>query len=281
MVGCGFCWLATSLLNTPSRALVALGLLFTTVPMAFVVWMSHAFPSGRLRSPVSVATVAGGFVVAAVLQAPHYLWSADVDPYDVLTLADRPALLTWGGPRPPSAGSWPPSSATGSRPSCSSGRHRDRRSSVAGREQDRGGDRGPQEQMAGAMHDRGRPRSASGVRPNVSAVTDRAHRPGCMVETSGGQVLAPDAWAGQAFRDDDRGARSVPDELLEVTERQTLTREAAAARLRDLADQLARNNSVEFVRDGVRYTAKVPNQVELKVEIELGDENEIEVEISW
>ncbi|MDH4144628.1 MAG: amphi-Trp domain-containing protein [Acidimicrobiia bacterium] len=71
------------------------------------------------------------------------------------------------------------------------------------------------------------------------------------------------------------------DELLEITESQTLSREAAAARLRALADQLARHNQVEFVRDGVRYTAKVPAQVELSVEIELGDENEIEIEISW
>jgi amphi-Trp domain-containing protein len=71
------------------------------------------------------------------------------------------------------------------------------------------------------------------------------------------------------------------DELLEVTETQTLRREDAAARLRGLADQLARHNQVEFVRDGVRYSAKVPDQVDLKVEIELGESNEIEVEISW
>lgn len=71
------------------------------------------------------------------------------------------------------------------------------------------------------------------------------------------------------------------DELLEVTEKQSLRREDAAARLRDLADQLARHNQVAFVRDGVRYTAAVPDEVELKVEIELGKENEIEVEISW
>ena len=71
------------------------------------------------------------------------------------------------------------------------------------------------------------------------------------------------------------------DELLEVTEKQTLSREAAAARLRALADQLSRHNQVEFVREGVRYSAKVPNQVELTVEIELGDESEIEIEIAW
>ena len=71
------------------------------------------------------------------------------------------------------------------------------------------------------------------------------------------------------------------DELLEVTERQAVTREEAAARLRVLADQLARHNQIEFVRDGVRYTAPVPSDVELKVEIELGDESELEIELSW
>ncbi len=71
------------------------------------------------------------------------------------------------------------------------------------------------------------------------------------------------------------------DELLEVTEKQTLSREAAAARLRSLADQLARHNQVEFVHNGVRHSVKVPAEVELSVEIEIGDESEIEIEISW
>jgi amphi-Trp domain-containing protein len=74
---------------------------------------------------------------------------------------------------------------------------------------------------------------------------------------------------------------TVSDELLEVTEKQTLRREDAAARLRDLADQLARHNQVAFVREGVRYTAAVPDEVEMKVEIELGEDSEIEIEISW
>ncbi len=72
------------------------------------------------------------------------------------------------------------------------------------------------------------------------------------------------------------------EELLEVTEEQTLRREAAAARLRALADQLSRHNEVAFSRDGVRYTVKVPDEVELSVEIELGDDgSEIEIELSW
>lgn len=71
------------------------------------------------------------------------------------------------------------------------------------------------------------------------------------------------------------------EELLEVVEKQTLSREAAAARLRELADQLAKRNQVQFMREGIRYTAKVPAEVELTVEIELGDESEIEIEIKW
>ena len=71
------------------------------------------------------------------------------------------------------------------------------------------------------------------------------------------------------------------DELLEVTEKQTLSREAAAARLRALADQLARHNQIDFTRDGTRYSVAVPDEVTLKVEIEIGEENEIEFELTW
>ncbi len=70
------------------------------------------------------------------------------------------------------------------------------------------------------------------------------------------------------------------DELIETSDEQTMTREAAAARLRELADQLSRHNAVEFSREGLRFSVDVPDEVRLKLEIELGDENEIEVEIS-
>ena len=71
------------------------------------------------------------------------------------------------------------------------------------------------------------------------------------------------------------------DELIELTENELVSREAAAARLHRLADQLARHNQIEFVREGIRYSVRVPDQVELKVEIEIGDENEIEFELTW
>jgi hypothetical protein len=35
------------------------------------------------------------------------------------------------------------------------------------------------------------------------------------------------------------------------------------------------------VRDGNRYSVEVPDEVRLKVEIEIGDENEIEFELNW
>ena len=66
-----------------------------------------------------------------------------------------------------------------------------------------------------------------------------------------------------------------------MDETQTMSREEAAARLRALADSLAKHNSVEFSRGGGRVTVAVPDQVNLKVEVELGDDNEIEIELTW
>ena len=71
------------------------------------------------------------------------------------------------------------------------------------------------------------------------------------------------------------------DELIETTTESVMRREEAAARLRQLADQIARHNQIEFVREGLRYSARIPDEVTLKVEIELGNESEIEIEISW
>ena len=71
------------------------------------------------------------------------------------------------------------------------------------------------------------------------------------------------------------------DELIQVDERVVLSREAAAVRLRQLADQLARHNQIEFVREGTRFSLRVPDEVTLKIEIEVGDENEIEFELTW
>jgi amphi-Trp domain-containing protein len=74
---------------------------------------------------------------------------------------------------------------------------------------------------------------------------------------------------------------AMSDELIETTTESVMRREQAAARLRQLADQIARHNQIEFVREGVRYSARIPDEVTLKLEIELGDESEIEIELSW
>jgi len=70
-------------------------------------------------------------------------------------------------------------------------------------------------------------------------------------------------------------------ELIEYTRSERMRREAAAERLRALADELSRRNEVRFVRDGVRYTVDVPDEVELTLEIEVGEESEIEIELKW
>ena len=71
-------------------------------------------------------------------------------------------------------------------------------------------------------------------------------------------------------------------DLFEIDETQHLRREDAAARLHALADVLARNNTVEFEQSGRRITVRVPDEVDLKIEVELGDEgNELEIELTW
>ena len=50
-----------------------------------------------------------------------------------------------------------------------------------------------------------------------------------------------------------------------MDETRTMTREAAAAKLRALADSLAKHNSVEFERDGGRITVAVPDEVEIEL----------------
>jgi len=70
-------------------------------------------------------------------------------------------------------------------------------------------------------------------------------------------------------------------DLFEMDETRTMTREEAASKLRDLADSLSKHNSVEFSRDGGRISVAVPDEVRLKVEVELGEENEVEIELTW
>jgi signal transduction histidine kinase len=74
IVAGGFTWLAAGLQNTGVPSLIALGLVVATVPLAVVVHLLHAFPSGRLCGLASKWTVAVGYFVVFVLQMPIYLW---------------------------------------------------------------------------------------------------------------------------------------------------------------------------------------------------------------
>ncbi len=71
-------------------------------------------------------------------------------------------------------------------------------------------------------------------------------------------------------------------DLIEITDRERLGREEAAARLHAIADMLARHNDIEFERGGIRFKVHVPDEVDYKLEIEIEtDERELEIELKW
>lgn len=71
-------------------------------------------------------------------------------------------------------------------------------------------------------------------------------------------------------------------ELVELKEKQTLKREDAAARLHAIADELASGNDIVLERDRLRFVARVPSEVNLKIEFEIEDDGtEFEIELTW
>jgi signal transduction histidine kinase len=93
----GVVWLLAVLTSTEVPALVAVGLIIATVPIAVVVHVLHAFPSGRLRGPGSRIIVLAGYFVCLVLQAPVYLWGQGASgPATALAVDDRPDLAGIG-----------------------------------------------------------------------------------------------------------------------------------------------------------------------------------------
>jgi amphi-Trp domain-containing protein len=71
-------------------------------------------------------------------------------------------------------------------------------------------------------------------------------------------------------------------DILEIEQKETLRREEVAKRLHALADALARHNDVEFDRGDAHFKLKVPDEVRVKVELEVGDdETELEIELTW
>jgi amphi-Trp domain-containing protein len=71
-------------------------------------------------------------------------------------------------------------------------------------------------------------------------------------------------------------------DLVELKEKSTLSREQAAARLHEIADELASGNDIVMERDRLRFVARVPDEVHLKIEFEVEDSgSEFEIELTW
>ena len=71
-------------------------------------------------------------------------------------------------------------------------------------------------------------------------------------------------------------------DIFEVEQKERLSREEVAARLRTLADMLARHNDIEFERGGMRFTVNVPDELDVKIELAIeSDERELEIELTW
>lgn len=81
--------------GSATTGIAAVGVVLATVPLAVMVHLLHAFPSGRVRGRASVVTVAAGYVVCLVLQIPLYAFSpaGAALPWFV---ADRPDLYGIG-----------------------------------------------------------------------------------------------------------------------------------------------------------------------------------------
>jgi signal transduction histidine kinase len=89
-------WMASGLSNAPVQSLETAGLILATLPLAAVLHLVLAFPSGRLRDTLTRAAVLAGYlVVALVLQMPSYLFGPEGSG-SVLHVADRPDLADLG-----------------------------------------------------------------------------------------------------------------------------------------------------------------------------------------
>lgn len=103
MIGGALSWLAVAMANTGPTVLVAAGLVLAKLPLAVVVHVLLAFPSGRLLTTAARWTTAAGYVAAVVLQVPLYLYAPQASPGGVLAVTSSPALV--------SAGTWVQNSA--------------------------------------------------------------------------------------------------------------------------------------------------------------------------
>jgi hypothetical protein len=68
-------------------------------------------------------------------------------------------------------------------------------------------------------------------------------------------------------------------DMMEISEKERLSRQGAAARLHSPADARTRHNDVEFDRSDIHSKVRVAHQVDLKPESD--DKKELEVQLKW
>jgi signal transduction histidine kinase len=98
MVFAGLVILVVNLGAFDVPVLAAVGLVLAVLPLAVVVHLVLAFPSGRLRSPLARWTVASGYVVSLVFEVPLYLFDPQASPGGILAVSSRPGVVlaaTW------------------------------------------------------------------------------------------------------------------------------------------------------------------------------------------
>ncbi|HYM81084.1 MAG TPA: amphi-Trp domain-containing protein [Candidatus Limnocylindria bacterium] len=71
-------------------------------------------------------------------------------------------------------------------------------------------------------------------------------------------------------------------DIFEVEQKETVTRKEVATRLRRLANMLGGSDDIKFERGGMHFNVHVPDEVKLKVELEVeSDKRELEIELTW
>lgn len=97
LVAVGMAFLLGELSSSEIPMLAAIGLLVGTIPLAGVIHLLLAFPSGRLRGRASLITVLVGYFVCTVMQAPQYLFGFGAEgPLTVLQVYNSESLAEVG-----------------------------------------------------------------------------------------------------------------------------------------------------------------------------------------
>jgi signal transduction histidine kinase len=92
----GLMLLVAALENTSLTALTVTGLVLAQAPVAAILHILLAFPSGRLKGWAARGLVVGGYVVTIGLRAPQYLFGSVSGVVGLLQVARRPDLAHAG-----------------------------------------------------------------------------------------------------------------------------------------------------------------------------------------